>query len=394
MTHLTKSPHKTRHDQLPPKRDNKWAPIGKLGAWIFFWLVLIDLGINLLFPFPKESTQTPSAFESYFDYGRSIESKLERMVKNEVTNSDPIVASGWIAPKTWQPLPQAPQIDHDLLVAVYGMSFANQAARALADVDGKITLRMIAGPSAPPSHSFAAFMADTEGKDADVAMMGILASSVKRMRSISGMNWTYEHPAPYTYPHYTVEQDELVAVEPVIMTADEFVEAFNNRDENWQRLQQQMKQYDAPFDAFVFHENLTDHSAIVRLIRRGWANRQRGLSEAGLYDLREGFNPDASEIQTLKVMLTEFVATARASGQTPVILLINNQGYSAHLHEVLSAHVESLDALMLSTHTIVPSDDPRNFIADGHFTPEANQKIGQALQKIIRKELATHQDPG
>jgi hypothetical protein len=284
--------------------------------------------------------------------------------------------------------PRSPEGDDDLLVAVYGMSFSNDIGDALAEIDGQITLRKIPGPAAPPNHSFAAYMADTDGRKANVAIIGILASSVKRMRSLSGMNWTYENPAPYTYPYYTVNQKgELVAVDPAITTADEFMEAFNRQDESWQLLKSQMRQYDYPFDPFVFHENLTDSSAIIRLIRRGWANRMRNKSETGLYDLQTGFNPDAPEIQALKLMLTEFVATARAAEQIPLILLINDQGYDAHLYEALAAHLENLDALILSTHTISPSNDPRNFISDGHFTHEANHKIGQALQQMIRAEV-------
>ncbi|MEA5421342.1 hypothetical protein VB712_19125 [Spirulina sp. CCNP1310] len=372
------------------QRFQKLTMVGKVGAWMGFWLILIDLGINLLFPFPNNINQTPSSLQRYFDYGRSIEGKLNRMVKTEANKSDSLLVAGWIDPQSWRDQPEAIKGDDDLLVAVYGMSFANQAGEALAADDGKITLRQIAGPSAPPNHSFAAYQADQGGRNADVVMLGILASSVKRMRSLSGMNWTYENPSPYTYPYYQVDQaGELVAVEPAIATAEEFMTSFQRQDQRWQQLKAQMEQYDYPFDRFVFEENLMDHSALIRLIRRGWANRMRNQGEMGLYDSRRGFNPDAPEIQALQVMLTAFVTTAKTADQVPIVLLINDQGYDAHLYEVLAKHLEDLDVGLVSTHTIVPSNDPRNFISDGHFTPEANQKIGAALQKLIRSKVGS-----
>lgn len=372
-----------------PKNSLNWlALIGKPALWTVSWLVLMDVALNLLFPFPRNPDQMPSSFQRYFDYGRSIVGKLERMVPQNAEDSPSILEAGWIDPEseTWQAAPTSPGVGDDLLVSVYGMSFANQAGRALAEVDGNITVRLIAGPGAPPNHSFAAYMADTAGRDADVAILGILASSVQRMRSISGMNWTYAFPAPYTYPYYTVDPSgNLIRTDPVITTAEEFVEAFNQKDENWTLLKSQMRDFDQPFDPFIFSENLLDHSAIVRLIRRGWAGQVHAENEDNFYNPATGFNPEAGELQALELMLTEFVTTAESAGQMPIVLLFNNQGYQAHLYELLSDHVKDLSIPLVSTHEILPPDDPSNFISDGHFTPEANLKIGEALRQVIRR---------
>lgn len=361
---------------------------------MFFWLVLIDIGINVAFPFPKDVNQQPGSLASYFDYGRSIEGKLNRMVGDTVESSQIMVDSGWVDPASWQDLPQVLQGDDDLLLANYGMSFSDYVSSAVAEIDGKITVRSIGGPSAPPNHSFAAFKADVAGREqADVVMIGVLASAVKRLSSISGTDWTYEMPNPYTYPYYSVnQQNELTVVEPAISTADDFVTAFNRQDESWQQLRDQMQEYDKVFDPFVFKANWTDRSAIVRLIRRGWAERARSLDEQTLFDSQEGFNPEAAEIVTLKAILSEFTREVRAADQTPVILLLNDRGYDASLYEVLADHVESLDALVLSTHEIAPAKDPKNFIGDGHFTDEANEKIAAVLQEKIRADQGSGKD--
>jgi len=354
---------------------------------MLFWLFLVDVGINLLFPFPTKVNPTPSNLTRYFDYGRSIEGKLNRMVQESAANSDAIIDSGWLDPESWENLPQAPQGDDDLLLTGYGMSYSYDAMQALAEVDGNITMRDIGGPSAPPNHSWAAFKADTQRQNADVVMIGILASSINRMNSLSGLSWTYEHPSPYTYPYYYLNQkNELAAIAPAITTADDFVDAFNRKDDNWQRLQTQMEQYDQAFDPFVFHHNLSDRSAIIRLIRRGWASRARSIGEKSLFTPESGFNPEAPEIKTLKAILTEFVTQVKDADQTPVILLLNNQGYGSSLYDVLAEHVNSLDALVVSTHEIVPAEDPKNFLGGSHFTPEANRKIGKVLQTKIRAE--------
>lgn len=390
MTHSLEENENLKQEQHPMSHSQQLLRMGKVGLWMGFWLIVMDLVINLLFPFPNRPNQNPSSVQRYFDYGRSIEGKLNRMIKTEANKSDSLLVAGWIDPESWRDQPEVVEGDDDLLVAVYGMSFSNQAGEALAEYDGKITLRQIAGPSAPPNHSFAAYQADQGGKNADVVMIGILASSLKRMRSLSGMNWTYENPSPYTYPYYQVDQKgELVAIEPAIATAEEFMTAFQRQDQRWQHLTSQMKEYDYPFDSFVFEENLSDHSVLIRLIRRGWANRMRHQGEKGLYDPQRGFNGDAPEIQALEVMLTEFTAMAREAEQIPVVLLINDQGYDDHLYEVLVEYLKNLNVELVSTHTIAPPNDPRNFISDGHFTPEANQKIGAALQKVIRSKVGS-----
>ncbi|MEM6450329.1 MAG: hypothetical protein AAF703_08455 [Cyanobacteria bacterium P01_D01_bin.105] len=370
----------------------QWVALGKTALWVLFWLTLIDIGINHLFAYPEGNERTPNTLERYFNYGRSTEGKLQRMVQDTVENSAPILEAGWIDPQDWRSLPSEPKDDNDLLMAVYGMSFSYDISTALSELDNNITLRRIGAPSAPPSHSYAAYLADEAGRNADVVMMGVLASSIKRMRSVSGMSWNYEHPAPYTYPHYHLNSaGELVATEPAISTAADFVSAFNSQSKPWQHLQQQMAEYDSVFDPAIFNENWTDKSSLFRLIRRGWANRTRQRSDYGIYDTATGFNPEAPEMKTLEVMLTNFVATARAADQLPIILIISDPGFDNSLYEILSPHLQTLDALSLSTYELVPTDNPDNFMPDTHLTPAANRKVASALQEMIASAKETTQ---
>lgn len=362
----------------------------KTGLWLLLWLVLADISINLLFPFPRGLQQTPNSIERYFDYGRSIEGKLKRMVRQPTTANQSILSAGWVNPNDWKDLPTAPKPGDDLLVSVYGMSFADNIAQQLTKLDDKITLRSIGGPSAPVNHSLATYTADTEGKSADVAILGILASSVKRIHSLSGTNWSYENPTPYTYPYYTLtENNQLTKIDPIIKTADQFTQAITQQNGDWQQQQQQMREYDSPFSAFIFNSNFSDRSALIRLIRRGWANRTINKSETRLYHQTKGFDANASEIKVLKAMLSEFTQTARNAQQTPIVILISDQGYNNHLHEALSPHLNTLDVSVLNTYDIASSNDPTNFIPDGHFTIESDRQLATQLHTLIRQSHST-----
>ncbi len=391
MTKSARIPHQDTRPALPSDRDrpqsHQLASRVRIVFWMLGWLALIDLGLNFLFPFPQVFSQRPSPLQRYFDRGRSVEGKLNRMVGEDLDNSAPIISSGWIDPNHWSDLPQAPEGDDDVLVSFYGMSFTNRASDALIELDSNITARNIAAPSAPPNHTYAAYMADEEGRNADYAVMGILASSIRRMRSISGMNWTYSYPTPYTYPYYTFDAEgELVAIEPAISTATEFLTSFNSQDETWQAFESQLEQYDYPFNPLLFNTNAIDRSVFLRFIRSEWTSRATTSSEAGIYESGQGFNPESEEIRVLKAMLSEFAETARASGQTPVVMLFSNRGYGSHLYDVLAPELDNLELQVLDTNTIAPANDPDSFARDGHFTDEANLEVADALREMIRED--------
>src|SRR5258708_7874216 len=60
-------------------------------------LVILDVAVGLVFPPPADPRTIPSALQAYFDYGRSVEGKLRRMVGADATKDAPIVEAGWLA---------------------------------------------------------------------------------------------------------------------------------------------------------------------------------------------------------------------------------------------------------------------------------------------------------
>src|SRR6266850_274874 len=122
-------------------------------------LIMLDLvaGAFAGSPYGRERAQV-RALTRYFDYGRSIEGKVRAMVGAEGTSPPPLAQAGWIGPPADQP--ERPGEGQNLLVAVYGMSFAANIAKQMQDQDKRIAIRIAGGPGATLSHSYAMYTAD------------------------------------------------------------------------------------------------------------------------------------------------------------------------------------------------------------------------------------------
>jgi hypothetical protein len=358
----------------------------KIALWVLAWLVLIDVGVNVAFGI-SAGAKNQSALSRYFEYGRSVEGKLRRMVADP-QGAGLIVGAGWIEAEKLKALPDQVAEGADLMVAVYGQSFAFNAAKEVARQDGRITLRLVGGPTAPPSHSFAAYQSDTARRRADVVVVGVLSSSIGRMGSLSGLIPSFENPAPYTYPRYTLVDGKLTPEWPLIRSEAEFRSAFSERSPLWTRFTQQLAASDRGYSDFVFRETVLDRSSIVRLIRRGWVAHRQSY-DAGVYDAAEGFRGDSPEIEVLQQMLLEWSRQSRDRNERLIVLLLHTKGQSDHLHKLLAPKLEAAGIEYLSTNTYFSANDHNNFIPDGHYTLSANHHLSSALLTLIRKDPST-----
>lgn len=57
-----------------------------------------------------------------------------------------------------------------------------------------------------------------------------------------------------------------------------------------------------------------------------------------------------------------------------------------HLYQTLKSTLVEKEIPFLSSHTICPPDDPRSFLIDGHFMPEKDAELAQAMIEITEKE--------
>jgi len=355
----------------------------KSAAWTLAWLLLLDVATHLAVR--HYALRHPDAtLVRYFEYGRSIEAKLDHSTSLPPAAPDAVIlAAGWLDPADWKDLPRQPTPGTDRLVAVYGQSFAFNASRAAAQADGHLAVRAIGGPAAPPDHSYAAYLADADNAGADTVVFGILASSVPRMGSMTGMDWTFEHPAPFTFPRYRLQDGRLVAEAPVFRTQQAFRDAFARRDGAWQDFKRQLARNDRGFDPLTFDRTWLDKSEIALLLRRGWAAHGQDYG-AGVYDPVRGFDANSETIRVLRAMLVDLQARTRARGQRLIVLLEQDQGYGDTLFRALGPTLAGAGIETLSTHTLFSANDPRNFQADGHYTEQANELLARGLQRLIR----------
>jgi hypothetical protein len=355
----------------------------KVVAWTLAWLLLLDVATHVAVESIARH-HPDSGLVRYFQYGQSIETKLDVLTRLPPRAPDALILSaGWLDPAAWAGLPDRPLPGDDRLVAVYGQSFAFNASRAAARLDGHMSLRLIGGPAAPPDHSYAAYLDDAGNARADVVVFGILASAVPHMGSMSGADWTFEHPAPFTFPHYRLQGGHLVAETPVFQTEQRFREAFAGGTAPWQAFKAQLARNDRGFDPLTFDRTWLDRSQIALLLRRAWAAHGQDYG-AGVFDPGHGFADGSEPIQVLRAMLGDLGQRAKARGQRLIVLLEQDQGYGDSLYRALGPTLEAARIESISTHALFSSNDPRNFQPDGHYTAQANDLLAQRLRTTIR----------
>lgn len=365
--------------------------IGFIGA-----IAIIDSTINLLFPYPKDPQNTsPNALALYFDYGRSIEGKVKRQLGAKEENTAPIALAGWLKPPVdfskppetqakITPPDQSTQLSsgEKIKITVYGMSFANHVAEAMKKLNPDIEVTTIGGPAAPPNHSFAAYQVNRTQDDGKIIFWGILASSLFGLDAMTGMTLGAEVPAPFTFPKYSLKNNQLQSTWPAIDSIHDLISTQQN-PRLWEKLITQLKKNDFFYDEFSFQENILDNSVLVRLLRRAWIQNNKSRKQNQIHS-PQGFNPQWQGIAVLNQMIVEFNHQVKEDGKTLFILLINDRGFEDHLFQILEKTLTDESIAYVSTHNIVSNRDLSNFLPDGHFTPEANEKIAR---KVLESQI-------
>lgn len=354
----------------------------KTTAYLLLFLAVLDASVGLVASRLAQHSQG-QALARYFEYGRSIEGKVRAMAGGQGAAPQPMAVAGWITPPVDQPVRPAP--GQDLLVAAYGMSFTARIVQNMQAQDGRIAARFAGGPGATLSHSYAMYAADRGHHEAQVVVLGILASSLPGLATLSHMTWNFEAPSPHFYPRYVVAGGRLSRIEPPVATLPQFQDALAD-PAKWRSLVGALDAGDAFYDSLVFHSWGLDASVVGRLARRGWGQASKRRALERFHD-RDGFTNQSGILDVATALIEEFADQVRREGKLPVVIVINDRGFADHLHQVVAPIAARKDVIYLSTHELAPAGVAANFQKDGHFVPAKDRLFAAALLQQIDARL-------
>jgi hypothetical protein len=353
-------------------------------SWTLVASILIDLAVGFAFRLPSDPRSEGSALQNYFEYGRSIEGKLRRLVGKMPDGDWPIVRAGWLPRECDVETASRPD---KRAFDIYGMSFTNLIADHMERLDPGLASRQFGGPAAPPNHSFACFLRRFAANRqlAPVQIMGVLASSVRRMQTVSGLTTSFESPMPFTYPRYSLTQESrLEGRAPSIMSEADLRSALDV-PRKWRAFEEDLAANDYFYSRAVFKADAFDHSVMARMIRRAWGQRILSQRTDALRP-KDGFSGAPDIVPVLRAMLLDFARKARERGSRPIVILIEDRGYGDTISVPVVPTLRANGIEFISTSTIVAPNDSGNFVADGHFTSAAFEKIARAVLSSLDRD--------
>jgi hypothetical protein len=318
----------------------------------------------------------------YFDYGRSVPGKMEHWLRSDGT-------PGGFYDVAWRPTIVATSAERfrgdpsgaGPVIRSYGMSFVNNVLSAARALDADLAIDTHAGPAAPPNFTLALFEDDRHNRrPGDIAVFGVLSSSVPALAAMSNSTWLFEQPAPFTYPVYRPEGEGLRRIDPLVesMEAQLALRSDPAAAAAWTA---QLDAEDAFYSPVTFGAQMLDLSPFARLVRRSLAighieSTKREIIAGDLYPYAE----------VLRRMAVRFAEAARSDGQSPVVMLIQGRDRGdADLLAIMKATLDRHDIPYLAT---AEHFDPRNragFRPDGHYKPEIDRQFGVAFLALIER---------
>ena len=346
--------------------------------WTIGVLILMDATVGFVFRAPAAPGR--ATMQRYFDYGRSIEGKLRRNVGSSPDQDAEIMRAGWLndcdVPTFSRP--------GKLIFDIYGMSFSNHIADHLERLDPRLAGQRFAGPAAPPNHSYTCFLRRARmGLDrAPIQILGILASSIPRMETLSGLTTSFEAPQPFTYPRYSLTPDGRLAARWSSIKSQEDLRAALSDSAKWRTFLNELATDDAFYVQSLVKADIFDHSVLARMIRRAWAQRSFRNRTASLRP-ENGFSGASDIAPVLVAMLLDFAATTRAAGQQPIVILFEDRGYGTALSTIVAPALRANRIDFVASSAIASPTDSGNFLGDGHFVPAVEEKIAQAVLNLL-----------
>lgn len=315
-----------------------------------------------------------NSLERYFGYGFSVQNKLRSMVGTDDANAHPLTLAGWNPELPQRQPAKDPQCQKHY--TFYGMSFSNRVAEVLAEQDSCVSLRLIAGPAAPLSHSYSEYQRFHKQDDAEVVVLAVLASSLTKQLSTAHFSAAFEAPGAHMYPRYRLENDELKAAMPPARNLEEFRELLH---EDVGRLENFLAEYDEFYSPFIFGFPQLDKSVVFRMLRRAYGQSyKRNL-------VSENFADNGDLLDVSLAMLINAAQTAKQDDVQFLVMLINDRGHAESLDEAFATDLAAREVQFVSSTAAIDSRDVASFLPDGHFKPELDQRLARALQDSLSR---------
>jgi hypothetical protein len=357
-------------------------------AWLAFYLLAIDVAANLFFAYPSDPRNTsPSKMRRYFEYGRSVEGKLDRMTRRTNAESAPILAAGWLPAGRTAPDAGPAGRATKPVVTLYGMSHANLLAEEMARGDETVQIRSRAAPLGTPTWAYTAYLRDRERVRSDVAILTVMTETIPLLSATSGGTMYFDGAYPYTWPRYYLVDGTLRSVAPPFLSVEGYREHFYDEG-RWSAYRRWLEAHDSYYDPLLFRRSVLDGSSLLRLLRRSYAFATRARKKAAVYDDARGFDASSEEVRLLDAIVADFARSARREGTRPIVFVVNNLNTGARAFELLRPTLERDRVPCLSSHELCPPDEPRNYLPDSHFTPAKNAELARAMVDLVHRELA------
>lgn len=343
------------------------------------FLVVLDIMVALTLSW-ADRTGRLGSLVWFFEYGRSVPGKLERWEQRPDLAGN-LYNVGWrpTAVATSKTAFANEPKDIGPVIRSYGMSFVLNIRKQAVEMRKDLKWDTHAGPAGPPNFTYALFHDDRANRrPGDIAIFGILASGVSTMAALSNSTRVFEQPAPLTYPIYWPEGEGLRKVDPLVESVDD-QRALPQDPEAAAAWTAQLAQEDAFYSPITFGMKWLDISPFARLVRRSLA---KSHIETRINDiLTDGAYP--YEV-VLPRMIRAFAETARADGQTPVVMLLQTRNQRDP--DLLALAKPVLEAHDIPYFASAEHFDPRDlsgFAADGHYTAEVDRLFAERLLEIL-----------
>jgi len=352
--------------------------------WTFAFLIVADAAIEMFIRYARASSSFLPVVR-YFDYGRSVPGKLTQWYENPSS-------IGNLSKVAWRPdilAKSKSKFDKEIpsdgpVIRGYSMSFVNHVIKSAQKLDPTLIVDLHAGPGAPPNFTYELFLADRHNRRAgDVVVWGILASSLGGMAALSNQTWTFEQPAPMTYPIFLPDKDGLRKIEPIVYDYEDSLNVTlqKNAKSRWYK---QLEKYDRFYSPITYGLTSVDNSPFARQVRRSFAKRYIKKRKSELLGAGEA-EPIFPYASVLIEMAENFAQTARNDGQVPVVVLIQPRGPEPDILRILKPILTRLNIPYVASIEWQSPNDPKGFVPDGHFNDRVNHKLGLAFLKAMHK---------